>query len=85
MDSSYLFLDPIDTSNTSQSTGNRFPVQKYIEAMLRSSIRVVLAAENDLLEVARDPGAEEPRRSSQRRLGRRRAVLQESWILELEI
>ena len=42
--------------------------------MVRKSIRVVLVAENDLPEVASDPGAEEPRRSSPRRLGRRRAV-----------
>ena len=67
---SYLFLDPIGPSNTSKSIGNGFPVQKYIEAMLRKSIRVVLVAENDSLEVARYPGAEEPRRSSQGRLGR---------------
>ena len=36
-------------------------MQKYIETMLRSSIRVVLAAENDLVEVAGDPGVEELR------------------------
>ena len=29
---------------------------------MRKSIRVVLAAENDLLEVKSDPGAEEPQR-----------------------
>ena len=39
---------------------------KYIGAMVRKSIRVVLVAENDLIEVASDPGAEEPRRSSPR-------------------
>ena len=47
----------LETSIVRNSIGNRFPVQKYIEAMLRSSIRVVLAAENDLIEVAGDPGA----------------------------
>ena len=36
--------------------------------MVRNSIRVVLVAEKDLLEVASDPDAEQPRRSSQRRL-----------------
>ena len=41
-------------------------MKKYIGAMVRKSFRVVLVAENDLLEVASDPGAEEPRRSSQR-------------------
>ena len=33
------------------SIGNGFPVQKYIGAMVRKSIRVVLVAENDLVEV----------------------------------
>ena len=45
-------------------------MQKYVGAMVRWSIRVVLVEENELLEVASDPGAEQPRRSSQRRLGR---------------
>ena len=50
-------------------------MQKYVGAMVRKSIRVVLVAENDLLEVGSDPGAEQPRRSSLGRLGRCRAVL----------
>ena len=50
-------------------------MKNYIGAMVRKSIRVVLVAENDLLEVARGAGAEEPRRSSPRRLGRHRAAL----------
>ena len=82
---SLLFLDPIDPSNTSQSIGNGFPVQKYIGAMVRKSVRAVLVAENDLPEVARDLGAEEPRRSSQGRLGRPRAVQRDSWIMGREI
>ena len=39
-------------------------MQKYVRAMVRWSIRVVLVEENELLEVASDPGAEQPRRSS---------------------
>ena len=56
----------IECSNASKSIGNGFPVKKYVGAMVRKSIRVVLAAENDLLEVAGDLEAEEPRRSSLR-------------------
>ena len=56
----------IECSNASKSIGNGFPVKKYVGAMVRMSIRVVLAAENDLLEVAGDLEAEEPRRSSLR-------------------
>ena len=41
-------------------------MKKYIGAMVRKSIRVVLVAENDLDEVAGDLEAEEPRRSSLR-------------------
>ena len=41
-------------------------MQKYVGAMVRKSIRVVLVAENDFDEVAGDPDAEEPRRSSLR-------------------
>ena len=32
------------------SIGNRFPGQKYVGAMVRKSVRVVLVAENDLVE-----------------------------------
>ena len=45
----------IECSNARNSIGNGFPVQKYVGAMVRKSIRVVLVAENDLLEVASDP------------------------------
>ena len=45
----------LECSIARNSIGNRSPVQKYVGAMLRSSIRVVLAAENDLVEVASDP------------------------------
>ena len=58
----------IECSNARNSIGNGFPMKKYIGAMVRKSIRVVLVAEKDLLEVASDPDAEQPRRSSQRRL-----------------
>ena len=75
----------IDCSNARNSIGNRFPVQKYVGAMVRKSIRVVLVAERDSVEVAGDPGADQPRRSSHGRLGRCRAVLRESWILGPEI
>jgi hypothetical protein len=75
----------LETSIARNSIGNRFPVQKYIEAMVRKSIRVVLVAENDSIEVASDAGADQPRRSSPRRLGRRRAVQGKPWILEHEI
>ena len=51
----------IDCSNGRNSIGNGFPVQKYVGAMVRKSIRVVLVAENDLLEVAGDPAAGEGR------------------------
>ena len=47
---SLLFLDPIDPSNTSQSIGNGFPVQKYIGAMVRKSTRVILIAENEAFD-----------------------------------
>ena len=45
----------LDPRKRRQSIGNGFPVQKYIGAMVRLSIRVVLFAENDLIEVASDP------------------------------
>ena len=45
----------LESSIARNSIGNRFPVQKYIGAMVRKSIRVVLVAENDLIEVASDP------------------------------
>jgi hypothetical protein len=48
----------LETSIARNSIGNRFPVQKYIEAMVRKSIRVVLVAENDSIEVASDAGAD---------------------------
>ena len=38
----------LECSIARNSIGNRFPVQKYVGAMLRSSIRVVLAAENEV-------------------------------------
>ena len=56
----------IDCSNARNSIGNGFPVQKYIGAMVRKSIRVVLVAENDFDEVEGDPDAEETRRNSSR-------------------
>ena len=36
-------------------------MQKYIGAMVRKSIRVVLVAKNDLFEVAGNPAADEGR------------------------
>ena len=56
-------------------------MKKYIGAMVRKSIRVVLVAENDLLEVAGDPDAELARAAAAELpeapgpVGRRRAVL----------
>ena len=45
----------LESSIARNSIGNRSPVQKYVGAMVRWSIRVVLVAENDLIEVASDP------------------------------
>ena len=52
----------IECSNARKSIGNGFPLQKYVGAVVRGVIRVVLAAESDSDEVAGDPGAGQPRR-----------------------
>ena len=43
-----------ELSNACNSIGNGFPMQKYVGAMVRVVIRVTIAAENDVLEVASD-------------------------------
>ena len=45
----------LECSIARNSIGNGFPVQKYVGAMVRWSIRVVLVAKNDSIEVASDP------------------------------
>ena len=44
----------LGSSIARNSIGNRFSRQKYVGAMVRKSLRVVLVAENDLIEVASD-------------------------------
>ena len=40
----------LESSIARNSIGNRFPVQKYVGAMVRKSIRVLLAADNEPLD-----------------------------------
>ena len=48
----------LDCPNTHKSIGNEFPLEKHVGAVLRGVIRVVIPAENDLLEVVSDSDAD---------------------------
>ena len=51
----------IESSVARNSIGNGCPVQKHVGAMVLKSIRVVLVAENDSIEVASNPRAQQTR------------------------
>ena len=49
----------IEWPNTPRTFKNAFSVKKHVGAVVRVVVRVAIAAENDLLEVVSDPGADQ--------------------------